>query len=431
MRAVSTARIASSPVVAGTARGDRSASVGTDGAMRVLVPLLLAAAFVVPLPAEAAPPTCEGQAATIVGTPGLPIVGTDGNDVIVADDATGVDARAGDDLVCVTGDSGTVTLGPGADVFRGGPSSDWVRAEPEGGVFVDDIATGAGYDWIEVTGVRMAPGARIDGGADGASLILAPGSVHLAVDARTREMTVGAERRWWWAGGVTSFRILGATRVDFVGSDQPESLYLDDAMDVIPGDRPSGVGEVRMGGGADSVAIVPTAASEGQMVDGGAGDDTFQVTALSGRTRADLASGRVDLPNGARLPVVGVEEHRLYARRLEARGTAGPDDLLVIACWADVRTRGGGDEVRLTNAWASLGEGLLGLSDDCPRRSRIDAGKGADRVSGFSGPDHIFGRAGRDVLSGRGGRHDVVHGGPGVDRCGGAETTRSCERPAR
>ena len=61
---------------------------------------LLGAALLAPVgTAAAAGETCQGQAATIVGTPGGQITGTEGADVIVTNDARRVDALGGDDLV--------------------------------------------------------------------------------------------------------------------------------------------------------------------------------------------------------------------------------------------------------------------------------------------------------------------------------------------
>ena len=81
---------------------------------------LLGAALLTPTgAATAAAETCQGQAATIVGTPGAEIVGTEGADVIVTNGAARVDARGGDDLVCGTGAAPVFAtiLGAGADTF--------------------------------------------------------------------------------------------------------------------------------------------------------------------------------------------------------------------------------------------------------------------------------------------------------------------------
>ena len=81
---------------------------------------LLGAALLTPTgAATAAAEACQGQAATIVGTPGGEIVGTEGADVIVTNGAARVDARGGDDLVCGTGATPVFAtiLGAGADTF--------------------------------------------------------------------------------------------------------------------------------------------------------------------------------------------------------------------------------------------------------------------------------------------------------------------------
>ncbi len=64
--------------------------------------------------ATAADETCEEQAATIVGTPGSRVTGTEGADVIVTNGATRVDALGGADLVCATDEDPQF---PGSGVF--------------------------------------------------------------------------------------------------------------------------------------------------------------------------------------------------------------------------------------------------------------------------------------------------------------------------
>src|SRR5687767_4337001 len=103
-----------------------------------VVPLLLVAALAVasstmagrPASSAAArqPAICFGQVATIVGEPGNEdLRGTEGPDVIATNGSLDVDARGGDDLVCVTGKPARygygafVWLGPGADQLLGHP----------------------------------------------------------------------------------------------------------------------------------------------------------------------------------------------------------------------------------------------------------------------------------------------------------------------
>ncbi len=84
--------------------------------------LALAALLLVFLPAgtnaEGAP-TCRGHAVTIEGQPGTTVTGTPGDDVILA--PAGVDAGAGDDLICVVAGPD-----PSSYVVDGGPGNDTV-----------------------------------------------------------------------------------------------------------------------------------------------------------------------------------------------------------------------------------------------------------------------------------------------------------------
>ncbi len=130
--------------------------------------------------AEAAAPTCRGQAATIVGSGGS-LTGTEGPDVVVTNGASAVSTLGGNDLVCVTGTvrigvrivagagddvvDGTtapdqnvrVTLGPGTDTFYGGNDDDVVNlAYPDPGTGPDVVQGGGGSDLLYV---QTGPGA--------------------------------------------------------------------------------------------------------------------------------------------------------------------------------------------------------------------------------------------------------------------------------
>src|SRR5436309_1203281 len=90
--------------------------------------------------ADVPAPTCEGTPATIVGTPGGPIVGTDGPNVIVG--TTGADTiygNGGDDLICGAPDGATVD---GGDTVVGGDTI-------YGGTGDDHIIGMLGNDWID------------------------------------------------------------------------------------------------------------------------------------------------------------------------------------------------------------------------------------------------------------------------------------------
>jgi hypothetical protein len=240
--------------------------------------LIAAAVLAAPPSATAGPgaPTCNGQDATIVGEPGAPEVdGTPGDDVIVATDTDLVDAGAGDDTICMTGEvayDGGVIAGPGndhvdatavvsrrflaqlddgGDIFVGSPGADHVYGadsdqdsdtEPDyiygrdGNDFVasgawgqpndDFIELGPGADklsWAGTSGgnsyARGAQGTRdwlFIGGAPGASTFV--------VDVGARTATVDREvatevKGFEW---VSFFQRDGS--VTFLGTDRKERV---------------------------------------------------------------------------------------------------------------------------------------------------------------------------------------------------------------
>jgi uncharacterized repeat protein (TIGR01451 family) len=95
---------------------------------------------------QARTPTCHGQPATIVGTPGPDLLlGTRGNDVVVAmggDDV--IRTFAGEDLICAGGGNDRVKAGIWADRIYGGPGADRLI----GGGGRDRIAGNGGRDLL-------------------------------------------------------------------------------------------------------------------------------------------------------------------------------------------------------------------------------------------------------------------------------------------
>jgi Ca2+-binding RTX toxin-like protein len=145
---------------------------GAALAALALLPLSILAS---PTPPAAAgeTPTCQGQAATLVGTPGQLLNGTAVADVIVSNSASEVRGAGGDDLICVTGDSDSsdqplikdgsgddvvdarlfegalvrTDLGTGSDDYFGSPRRDSVSADGEAGD-EDWIRTADGRDYV-------------------------------------------------------------------------------------------------------------------------------------------------------------------------------------------------------------------------------------------------------------------------------------------
>jgi len=132
--------------------------------------------------ASAAGETCEGVAATIVGTPDTRVAGTPGDDVILSNGAFSVEAGEGDDLICVSaaadprGHNTDVDAGPGDDVVVVVAASDEClrsRMRASGGagddritgtINADVLRGGAGNDWL--TGRRGKDVARGGPGRD-------------------------------------------------------------------------------------------------------------------------------------------------------------------------------------------------------------------------------------------------------------------------
>jgi Ca2+-binding RTX toxin-like protein len=130
---------------------------------------------------EASIPTCNGETATIVGSPGATLLGTAGSDVIVTKGAARVDSGAGNDSICVTGKGEAVinagpgddfvgarshrgrtfvSLGFGDDTFLGGRGADRVWSQEASNqtstTDSDNIQTGAGDDYV-ISGSSAAP----------------------------------------------------------------------------------------------------------------------------------------------------------------------------------------------------------------------------------------------------------------------------------
>jgi Ca2+-binding RTX toxin-like protein len=293
-----------------------------------------------PVPAVAAE-MCQGQAATIVGSPDTSLLGTDGDDVIVTKGSRVILALDGNDRVCVTGKSGLVYagfgddvvdttaafsgrsfLGPGADTYLGGPGGDWVKA-------AGDPGTGAavGDQQVDVIDVGAGPATIYSG---------APGK------GNADTITVGdGNSTVYWSGHQTG------GEVEFgVGRHRMQVFLKGD-------ERP----DWRLGNGLVSDA----------------GDQLVRWTGFVG----DLSV--LAFPDDAALRVLG---------------SAAPELLKARACRATIEGRGGDDVVRFS----------LAPDDGCQRpERRLLGGAGADTLLGSPRGDVLFGGGGRDVADGRSG----------------------------
>ncbi len=456
-----------------------------------LAALLLAA---VPLALATAPPThaaetCQGEPATVVGTPGGFVRGTDGRDVIVSNRGAFVSALDGDDLVCITGDRSAqvevraglgddevhvlgrtpvrAMLDSGEDTFVGGPLGDFVFGgfSDTGGQDYDEeydhIETGGGYDGVAVgecdpeftladdvdlgtgggsltiMGGATAPEAVLDGGPDGLGRLrtVCHGPGPWAVDNTDPEAGVavgpgGATYTW---RHFDDFE-LGFKELTFRGSDRPERLFT--------------VGTVKADlGGGDDVMLEHDSTPFPLGLDGGEGRDLVIFASLHGSgVTVDVGAGHAVWSGGNTVPITGFERHGAEGSYATLLGGAGPDDLFGTSCRLTIRGGAGSDVLR---AYDPLESGLCPgttqrvlvggdhgdriIGDRQSQRifggtgsDTVFAGPGADRVQGDGGNDVTNGGIGNDALYGGAGR-DTAEGALGTDRCR-AERTLRCER---
>lgn len=233
---------------------------------------LLSAALLAPIStATAAGETCQGQAATIVGTPGGQITGTEGADVIATNDAIRVDALGGDDVVCVTGEDPKFTnssvgayLGAGADTFiaaeRGGSTiyagtvdgtdteADVIRSSGAG-LVISGMAGQPNADIIDLaygevswSGIQTAPGA-VSVGTGGT---LGVRSVNGDVTMDASGTVTGVDTKLTWTGQFAWLVITTSAeygRFTFRGTDGTDLVKVNAPMTF---DR-----DIALGGGDD------------------------------------------------------------------------------------------------------------------------------------------------------------------------------------
>jgi Ca2+-binding RTX toxin-like protein len=152
---------------------------------------LMAAGLPLAPPAQAAVEMCQGKEATIVSVSGEQVVnGTGGDDVIVVrDDSDGriyalnLDAKGGDDLICISGQLDPDVVGEGGALVYGGAGEDSLQVRGSNGrdkLFLNatiekvDIKLFGGFDDVRLYGagefVDLRAGSAsklgtVDGGA--------------------------------------------------------------------------------------------------------------------------------------------------------------------------------------------------------------------------------------------------------------------------
>jgi Ca2+-binding RTX toxin-like protein len=447
--------------------------------MRSLLPTALAtglvAATLLTAPtAQAAADTCQGRAATVVGTPGQYVLtGTEGDDVIVTNGAGPTLGLGGNDLICVTGgtspllevsvDAGAgddvvdasavanrvmVELGAGSDTYTGSPYDETVHGGtngydggPEVDTERDTITTGSGGDDRVTSGSDrtvintdvvvlgaddgvgfgnslgwtgpLGAGGRLDGGG-GAGLGFGVGSGDVLVDASSGTLSQDGANQLRWTGfdryTTGGSRARTPRSFTFLGTDRDEEL------DFRFPNADKSLQNIIMGGGDDVLSLGhdDNVGRKGSSYAGGPGAD--HVNMWAGRSLdLDLRSGRMVTKKSGRTVrnrLTGFETQLVGAKKLVLEGTKKADELRFYACKATVQGRGGADDIR-----QSRGDDYFEAGLRCnPRKFRLFGGGGKDALRGSTGRDLLVGGPGRDTINGNAGR----------DTCSG-EKLRSCE----
>jgi Ca2+-binding RTX toxin-like protein len=390
---------------------------------------LMGAALLVPMgTASATAETCQGQPATIVGTPGGQVTGTEGADVIVTNGATRVDALGGDDRVCATGGGGVVAvLGAGADTFtdENGGSHQVVAGTLDGtdieadviglskfGRVTSGMAGQPNADIIDLAltghlnwnGIQTAPGAVTVGKGGGLFLRSA---YNMRVEASGS--VTGADTSLTWTGHFDEFSFATEAALglfEFRGTDAVEHLTVD---------APATFNRnVQLGGGDD---IYRTNGLGGRFskVKGNKGEDRLMLDVPTLRLKADLDRRVDDKNSGAATRIRNFEDYVVSAKTARIRGTNRGERITVVTCKAWVNA-GPGKDLIIANAEYGDGD-ELGTPKCGKYRAVVNGGRGHDTIKGSPGNDRLLGNRGRDATDGRAGR----------DTCS-AERRVRCER---
>jgi RTX calcium-binding nonapeptide repeat (4 copies) len=398
---------------------------------------------------------CFGQVPTIVGKPGKEVVGTKGSDVVITNGAFGARTLGGDDLLCVTGETGIpdpqlsdggfstgdgsdridatggkypypiqIDPGPGSDEVLGGPhkifngdiTGIYVYAHDGSQGDADIIHTGDGPDSVDagtddvvhlgadadqlsLRATGDSSGSLVEGGPGRDSVVLQLWDLERPysweIDTRSGRLTREGELVALLSGFSDFDSVQARGPLRFTGSDRPETF---DSGSMPPPELPAGSQldwpvVVQMRGGNDVVRLRTSGAD--LRYNGGDGTDWFRFSASSDpldRAFLDLATGALRY-NGN-----GLERVRTRVANFE-----------------NVRW------------WALNGRATIEGTDG-PNTIITQGGWGRSEgvdVYGKGGDDSLRGGLGYDTLVGGAGR-DVADGGGGIDRCR-AEVRTHCE----
>lgn len=415
------------------------------------ITLLIVALAIPAAPAAGATPTCDGKTATIVGKSGASMRGTDGADVIVSNGANFVAGLAGNDRICMTGTppddyiavnagyghdrvfirmavsrSVTAELGPGNDLYIGGPGPDRVIAGAATtgdrigtGAGADHVAVGAaatptvdivrlgrGNDHLEVMG-RPAKDAVFEGnGGRDALSMTRMGSFpegRFDLDNKDEVARVSGQVVVRWDSFQDFSALSHSGGVYFSGSHRPEKI----SSHSLTG--------ASMGGGDDAMHLGSPPVRG--VLRGGAGRDLIRTGGWAFVT-GDVDAGRIDMASqggfgtgddaGPEMAFTDVEDLTLIGGTVRLMGDSGPNRLDGFGCDVEIYGYGGGDT--LSTTWVE------DITDECVEEIKMFGGDGDDRMTGERASDKLYGGRGNDIADGRG----------GIDLCR-AEQRTNCE----
>ena len=439
----------------------------------VTAALLVATVPVASAPASAAPatPQCQGEPATIVGSPRRDhLVGTPGDDVIVSNGSSEVDAGEGADLVCLTGrapsedgyqwigldagpgddsvvaslgdqDLAFVALGPGADTFVGGRQSDYVfggdpgsEEEPEepeepdsepdtidtGPRGLDSVVVGDGgplVDRVDAHARSASVVVRASGLGEGGAVSGGPGSLLAWVDE-----SPGAAGAWSLDLGERTAALAGAPAASWSGFGRVTwavpgtvSVHGTEGPDVVVGPLVGG----DLGPGDDRAVVWSSRTGRGAgptVLDGGPG--RHEVRVLAGEVDEEPHLGLGLVPFTPADVTVDVARQRATFGSGQVVGLAGFDWYGAQTDRAATLLGGAGDDV-LYGAACELRARGGGGDDVVQQVPRVNSGglgtPSCRRETGAS----LSGGAGDDRLAAAAPRSTVL-GGRGADRIAGS-----------
>jgi Ca2+-binding RTX toxin-like protein len=404
------------------------------GTMRkgTLFAAIALATTLVPSPAEARPPSCLGEPATIVGTRGSDVLnGSASRDIILAlAGADRIRGRGGNDLICAGQGNDTVAAEGGNDEVDLGPGDDSVEPGPG-----DDFVNGAkGFDVVgyETTNdiradlrIGRINGLGRDRVVDVSAISTGAGNdVLIGTDRHDDFLSNAGDDTLMGLGGndllgpgtgddvVRGGR--GFDQVDYFFSDDSAPVQVDLSAGAVTGHGSDTLGSVEAAGGTNSDDTL-TGDAEPNALFGWGGNDV--ITGGDGDDFISPGLGDDSADGGGNTPVDTTASR--FGDFLDHRivdGFFAPTETPVIVDLAAGTSTGlGTDTVTgFESVGGTNGNDSITLNDD-PNRS-----------VGFAGSDTLEGLGGDDYLNGGDGS-DELDGGGGTDTCINGETVIDCE----